>query len=115
MLRLPSVFRSGTAMDKAYSATQEAVGQARAVLPSKAKAPQIQRQTDNEGFPFLAIASRSTSLSDWALTHYAHLHLKNLFRTIKGVASVNVWGQPYTYAITLILKNSMPSASMPMR
>lgn len=94
-------FRSGTAMDKAYSATQEAVGQARALLPSKAKAPQIQRQKDNEGFPFFAIALESKTMNDAALTHFAHLNMKNLFRTINGVAAVEVWGQPYTYLITL--------------
>ncbi|MFV9927824.1 MAG: hypothetical protein AB8V79_04475 [Candidatus Midichloria sp.] len=33
------------------------------------------------------------------LTHYAHLNLKNAFRSIKGVASAEVWGQHYTYSI----------------
>jgi multidrug efflux pump len=35
------------------------------------------------------------------LTHYANLNLKNAFRSLKGVASADIWGQPYTYVVTL--------------
>lgn len=101
MSRITLSFRSGTSMDKAVNATQEAVSQARAFLPSKAKAPQVERQKPSDGLPFLGIALESTSLDFGSLTHYAHLHLKNSFRSLPGIASVDVWGQPITYDIAL--------------
>lgn len=92
-------FRPGTLMDKALNATNEAVRLAQ--LPSAVKAPTVERQRQADGLPFIGIALESTSFNFGELTHYANLNLKNIFRSLKGVASVDVWGQPFTYDIKL--------------
>lgn len=94
-------FRAGTSMDKALSATQDAVGLARGFLPSSIQAPQVERQKESDGLPFIGIALESSSSGFGELTHFAHLNLKNALRNLPGVASVDVWGQPYTYEISL--------------
>lgn len=95
------IFRAGTPMDRALNATQDAVGQAKSMLPTEIKTPLVERQRKATGFPFIGISLESTSLDFGELTHYANLNLKNAFRSVPGVASVEVWGQPYTYAIRL--------------
>ncbi len=95
------VFRPGTVMDRALNATQEAVNLARVFLPANIKAPKIERQTQSDGLPFIGLSIESRSLSFGELTHYAQLNLKNAFRSVSGVASVSVWGRPYTYEINL--------------
>ncbi|WP_419420086.1 efflux RND transporter permease subunit [Legionella sp. D16C41] len=94
-------FRSNIPMDKAYNTTQDAVNLAKALLPPEVKAPLVERKVKANGLPFIGIALDSTSLDFGQLTHFAHLRLKNAFRSIPGVAAVDVWGQPYTYEITL--------------
>lgn len=98
---LKLVFRLGTSMDKALNATQEAVGFAHAMLPPNVKAPKVERQNQSDGLPFIGVSIESRSLDFGELTHYAHLNLKNAFRSVKGVSSVGVWGQPYTYEVNL--------------
>ena len=95
------VFRAGTSMDRALAATQDAVSFAKALLPAEVKAPAVERQRKSSGIPFIGISLESTSLNFGELTHFANLNLKNAFRSVKGVASVKVMGQPYTYNISL--------------
>ena len=95
------MFKAGSSMDRALASTQDAVGLAKAMLPADVKSPSVERQRKSNGLPFVGVALESTSLDFGALTHYANLNLKNIFRSIQGVASVEVWGQPYTYNITL--------------
>lgn len=95
------LFRAGTSMDKALNAVQEAAGLARSMLPASMEPPRVERQKQADGLPFIGISIESSSLDFGALTHYAQLNLKNSFRRLKGVASVNIWGQPYTYEISL--------------
>jgi multidrug efflux pump len=97
-------FHTGTPMDRALNATQDAVGFAQALLPPEVKSPLIQRQLKSDGLPFIGISLESTSLDFGQLTHFANLRLKNEFRSLQGVASVEVWGQPYTYEISLDAK-----------
>ncbi|MCW8471040.1 efflux RND transporter permease subunit [Fluoribacter gormanii] len=94
-------FRPGTSMDKALNAAHEAARLAQAQLPSTVKAPVIERQRQADGLPFIGIAMESSSLNFGELTHYANLNLKNTLRSLKGVASVDIWGQPFTYTIQL--------------
>lgn len=117
-------FYPATSVDKAFSSVQDAVASARAELPNEVKSPQIQKQSKSSGVPFIAISleyehpmsrglsagssldpankSKDVGVGDFgALTHMAQVNLKNTFRTIPGVGSVEVWGQPYTYKITL--------------
>ncbi len=95
------LFRAGTSMDRALSATQDAVGLAKALLPSEVKPPFVERKRKSNGLPFIGIALESSVRGFGELTHYANLNLKNVFRSVQGVASVEVWGQPYTYNISL--------------
>jgi len=95
------VFKAGIPMDRALAATQDAVGLAKPMLPVEVKSPAVERQRKSNGPPFIAISLESSARDFGELTHYANLNFKNLFRSVQGVASVDVWGQPYTYNITL--------------
>lgn len=95
------LFRAGTSMDRALSATQDAVGLAKSLLPSEVKPPYVQRQRKSTGLPFIGVSLESSTRGFGELTHFANLNLKNAFRSVPGVASVDVWGQPYTYTISL--------------
>lgn len=94
-------FRPGISMDRALLSIREAIGLARAQLPKDMKEPLVERQVQSNGMPFMAIALDSSTMNFGELTHYANLNLKNTFRSLPGVASVDVWGQPYTYQIKL--------------
>ena len=92
-------FKSGTSIDKSLIAIREAISLVR--LPTEVLTPRVKRATAAQGFPFILISLESSSMDFAQLTHYASLNLKNVFRGIKGVASVKTWGQPYTYDIVL--------------
>lgn len=94
-------FQNGTSLDRAMLSIREAIGLARGNLPIEVKDPVVQRRTVSSGMPFIVLSLESSSMDFAALTHYANLNLKNAFRGIKGVASAEVWGQPYTYEIKL--------------
>jgi len=94
-------FQSGVSIDRALLAIREAISRARNQLPQEVKEPVVERQTVSDAMPFLIVALETSSMDFAALTHYANIHLKNAFRSNKGVASVEVWGQPYTYQIHL--------------
>ncbi len=96
------LFRGGTSLDKALNAVQDGVERAKPFLPSAVKAPpMIERQKSTSGLPFIGISLESDSQGFGELTHYANLNFKNIFRTIPGVSSVEIWGEPYTYMIKL--------------
>ncbi|CAM2943382.1 multidrug efflux RND transporter permease subunit LpeB [Legionella worsleiensis] len=95
------LFRAGTAMDKALSATQDVVNQVKSFLPVEVKSPYVERKIKSSGLPFIGVALESSFRDFGELTHYANLNLKNAFRSVPGVASVDVYGQPYTYTISL--------------
>ncbi len=92
-------FIKGASIDKALMAIREAVGLVQ--LPKDAKNPTVQRKTSSSGMPFMSISLVSSMMDLADLTHYANLNLKNAFRSLKDVALVEIWGQPYTYQITL--------------
>ncbi len=94
-------FKNGTSIDRAMLSIREAIGLARMQLPADVKDPIVERQTVASGVPFIVLSLESTTMDFAALTHYANLNLKNAFRGVKGVASAQVWGQPYTYDIVL--------------
>lgn len=96
-------FSPDISMDRALISVRDAVGLARWYLPKEVKDPVIERKTTTSSgsVPFFVIALESDAMDFSALTHYANLNLKNEFRGLKGVGSVDVWGQPYTYKITL--------------
>lgn len=94
-------FRAGISMDRALMATRESIGIISPFLPQKAFDPVIQKASQSDGLPFMLISLESSSMDFGQLTHYSNLNIKNMLRSLKGVASVTVWGQPYTYKLTL--------------
>jgi len=92
-------FKSDVSIEKSINAIREAVGIVQ--LPPDAKPPLIERKTASDGMPFIIISLESSSLDFADLTHYANLNIKNIFRSLRGVSSVEIWGQPYTYKILL--------------
>lgn len=93
--------RQNTSLDRALFAIREAIDLARDQLPPEVRDPIVERKINSDGMPFIALSLESSSMDFAALTHYANLNLKNVFRSLTGVASVDVWGQPYTYQILL--------------
>lgn len=94
-------FRANTPMEQALNAVQDAVSRAQARLPEGVKPPSVERKSKTSGPPFIGISLESPTRDFGDLTHYANLNLKNTFRSLPGVASVSVWGRPYTYVIKL--------------
>lgn len=94
-------FHPDTSMDRALIATRAAVGAAKSKFPNNIKEPTIRSGISNEALPFMAACLESTSLANGELTHFVNTSIKNGFRSIKGVASVQVWGSNYMYKVTL--------------
>jgi multidrug efflux pump len=94
-------FHPNVSIDKALISARDAVGKARGMLPEIVKEPTINRAEDNSGPPFMAVCLESEALTFGELTHYTNLELKNSFRSIQGISSVSIYGQPYTYKIIL--------------
>ena len=97
-------FIEGISMDRALIAARDAISLAKLYLPKEVSEPIIQRQIKNNGIPFMWIAITASDLSLGEITHYAHLYLKNAFRSLPGVATAEIWGTPFTMAITLDTK-----------
>jgi len=95
-------FNAGVPMDRAMIAARDAVSLAMGALPKDIKQPIISKKTvGSNGPPFIAISIESDTTDFGALTHYANLNMKNAFKSIPGVSSVDVYGQQYIYEITL--------------
>lgn len=92
-------FKNGVSIDKSVIAIREAIGLVD--LPKEAKPPLIERKKASDTMPFMIIAIESSSMNFAELTHYTNLNLKNALRSVQGVSSVEIWGQPYTYNIIL--------------
>jgi multidrug efflux pump len=92
-------FKNGTPIDRALLSIREAIGLVR--LPNKSEPPVIERKKASDGMPFMIISLESDLMDFASLTHYTKLNLKNALRGVQGVASVETWGQPYTYTILL--------------
>lgn len=94
-------FNRETLIDQALIMVRDAIGLARSKLPNEVREPIVERRAKSDGIPFMAVAIESSSIDFGELTHYTNLNLRDAFRSLKGVASAEVWGQPYTYSITL--------------
>lgn len=94
-------FKPGSSIDKAMTNVRDAVSIGKGKLPDDAKEPIIERKTNSDGPPFMVAMLQSDNMSFADLTHYANLNVRNVLRSIKGIASAEVWGQPYTYTVTL--------------
>ena len=102
--RIEMTFREGSSIDQAIIALRDAISAAKNNLPRDVLEPIIQRKTKSDGPPFIALSIFSPIRQFGDLTHFSNLFVKNNFRSLKGVSSVQIWGQNYTMAITLDTK-----------
>lgn len=101
MSRITLNFHSKTSMDRALIATRAAVGVAKSRFPTDVKEPAIKTGNNDQSLPFMAACLESSSLSNGDLTHFVNTSIKNGFRSLDGVSSVQVWGSSYIYKIVL--------------
>ena len=94
-------FYQGTNIDKALLDIREAVSKARNRLPDIVKDPQIARNINEFGAPFMALSLQSPGEDLAKEAHYASRFIKNALRSVKGVSTVDVWGPPYTMEVKL--------------
>ncbi len=94
-------FIAGTSMEKALRATQDLVTRSKNRLPAAVLSPIVGEEREESGLPFIALSLESKESDMGALTHYANLNLKNAIQTLPGVSKVDIWGQPYSYILTL--------------
>ena len=95
--------KSGTNTDKSMALIRDEISKVRNELPTQVKEPSIisSKGGSRSGLPFIAISFTSTSLNMAQLTHYVNLHIKKYIRSIKGVGTLQVWGQPYKLDVLL--------------
>ena len=89
-------FREGTSMDKAVAAVRDALGRVRGRLPKDVKEPSISRDNGNEGNDqLMELSVESEKMNSLELSHFINTTMKNIFRSIDGVSSVNIYGDSY--------------------
>ncbi|MBT5654900.1 MAG: efflux RND transporter permease subunit, partial [Alphaproteobacteria bacterium] len=93
-------FKEGTSVNSVLSKVRESLAQIKSDLPKDVQDPKI-RQEANETQALIYVSLTSDHLESSDLTHLANLHLKNAFRSLSGVASVDVIGRPYVMEIAL--------------
>ena len=95
-------FKAGSSTDRALIKVKDAVTRAKNQLPVQVKEPSVEQDSsEGSGPPFMAVCLESNSMSFGELTHYVKLGLVNVLRSIKGVASTEIYGRPYTYRVIL--------------
>lgn len=94
-------FKAGASIDAKLVAVRDAVEKVRSDLPKDLLSPIIQRGGERSGPPFIAITFSSKSLKPEELTHFVNIQYKNVFRSIEGISTVEMWSPPYTMAVTL--------------
>ncbi|MBY0461744.1 MAG: efflux RND transporter permease subunit [Alphaproteobacteria bacterium] len=94
-------FKEGVSVDHAMTLARDALMLSRDRLPEGVKEPTIRRSGNSEDWPFIGISLFSSTMNAAELSHFANMNLKNPFRSLSGVAIVELWGQPYTMSVTL--------------
>ena len=93
--------KPGVSIDAKIIEIRDAIEKIRGRFPEDVQIPTIEKSGDSEGPPFIAVSFISDSLSPQDLTHYISVHFKNLFRSISGVSSAEIWSQGFAMGITL--------------
>lgn len=94
--------KEGTSIDRTMLLMRDAISQVKGDLPHEVKEPVIKRNAERDsGPPFMAIMVASQSRSFGDIYHFATGQLKNIFQSIKGVAKVQIWGNPYDMKVSL--------------
>ena len=95
-------FREGMSMDKAVAAVRDALGKVRGRLPKDVREPSIYRDDGNRGNDQLMVLSaESEKMNSLELRHFIDTTVKNTFRSIDGVSSVDVYGDLYLARVRL--------------
>ena len=95
-------FKEGISVEATLNSIREAVVLARSSLPKESRDPRIEKQREStNGLPFIAIAFTAKDKDKGALAHYAESSLKNAFRSLHGVSSVQIWAPRYTMSVRL--------------
>lgn len=95
-------FKEGISVEATLNSIREAVVLARSSLPKESRDPRIEKQREStNGLPFIAIALTAKDQDKGALAHYAESSLKNAFRSLHGVSSVQIWAPRYTMFVRL--------------
>ncbi len=96
------IMKAGQSTDHVMSLIRDALTAAKAELPKEVKDPHVQKLEGGTSFlPFIFLSLTHSEMSVSELTHYANIHIKNNFRNVTGVASVQMWGQPYMMKVLL--------------
>ncbi len=99
--RIMMKFLPKTSLDRSLIAVKDAIGMVRANLPDQIIEPTVERQARGKGPPFMSVCLQTHTMSFAELTHYVNSTLKNTFRSIQGISSIQIYGRPYTYKVTL--------------
>jgi multidrug efflux pump len=95
-------FLEGTSSDKAIASVRDALSRVRDRLPHDVHEPVIYRHHAQESeLPLVLLSLESETLNTQELSHFANLTIKNAFRSIEGVSSVEVWGDSYVTKVKL--------------
>ncbi|MBA4118569.1 MAG: AcrB/AcrD/AcrF family protein [Candidatus Puniceispirillum sp.] len=94
-------FKPGEEVDAKIVAVRDAIEKVRASLPKDVLSPTILRGSEQSGPPFIAITFSSDHLSPGELTHLVNVRYKNIFRSLSGVASAEVWSPPFAMEVML--------------
>lgn len=96
------IMKPGHSTDHIMSLVRDALTSAKGELPEEVKDPRVQKLEGGSSFlPFIFMSLTHPDMSISELTHYANIHIKNVFRNVTGVASVQIWGQPYMMQVSL--------------
>ena len=93
-------FAPSVRLSDAQSDIRDRLGAISQNLPESAKDPVVKAQAEgSEAFIFMSLKGENYSQAD--LTHMAKLHLRDIFKTIHGVSSVEVYGADYAMDVML--------------
>lgn len=95
------LFEEGTDIDNALIDLRDAIGQAKSKIPQDVHEPSIHKGGSFGGIPFFAVSMTSSEMEFTELTHFAKRYIKNYFRSVHGVSSVEIWGRPYSMEVEL--------------
>lgn len=102
-------FELGVEMEQAANDVRDKVSQATRNLPADLDAPPVVSKADNSFDPVVIMILKSDIRNSLELTEYAGNNIVEKIQTIKGVSTVNIWGEK-RYAMRLWLDPSRLSS-----
>lgn len=102
-------FELGSDLEQAANDVRDKVSQATRSLPNDLDGPPVVSKADNSGDPVMIILLQSNMRNALQITEFANNNLVERLQTVKGVSSVNIWGEK-KYAMRLWFDPSRLSA-----